>query len=270
LEHAAASRARARVELAGEDTRRRLGNSAQMLCPGQRVPPTQPGRRARGLALQVTAGQRDLVVQVYDAAGAWFGRSERAEELAYLGKTRTFVLVVDPLAMPSVWGALDAAEQLRLAGERSLTPDPEQVYMRVRDEVARQYSTLNADLRRTRLAVVVTRGDLLADTSVSPVGVAPERWVRESLGIRNVLRAARSDFGSARVFVTGAVAGPEGRPDPSLTTLSRWLLAPEGGVVTALLAPESAPVPEPPGDPGPPQTAPLSPAALLASAQEGR
>ncbi|WP_017589328.1 TRAFAC clade GTPase domain-containing protein [Nocardiopsis ganjiahuensis] len=240
LEHAAASHPGARVELASEDTRHRLGNSALMLSPRQRVPPTRPGRRARGLVLRVTAGRRALMVQVYDTAGEWFGRLERTEELTYLGKTTTFVLVVDPLAMPPVWDALDAGERRRLAEERSLTPDPEQVYMQVRDGIAHQYGTSARGLGRTRLAVVVTRGDLLAGTSIAPADVPPERWVREVLGMRNVLRAARSDFGSTRVFVTGAVVAPDGSPDPSLTTLARWLLAPEAEEFTAMLAPEPA------------------------------
>lgn len=261
LEYAAASHPEARVEPAGEDTRHRLENSRLMLSPAQRVPPTQPGRRARGLALRVTAERRSLMIQVYDTAGEWFGRSERTEELTYLGRTTTFVLVVDPLAMPSVWKALDAGERLRLAGERSRTPDPEQVYMQVREEVAQQYGTLGRALRRTRLAVVVTRGDLLADTSIAPADVPPERWAWEMLGMRNVLRAARSDFGSTEVFVTGAVVDPDGRPDPSLTTLSRWLLAPEAEAFTAMLAP--VPEHEPPGTASPVAPAPIP-------AREGR
>lgn len=254
LEHAAAGKAAAarhgaRVEPVGGYTRQRLAAGPRMLCPRYRVLPTPPGLRARGLTLRVTAGQRLLSLQVYDTAGEWFGLSTRAEELTYLGKTSTFVLVVDPLAMPAVWNALDAGEQRRLAGERSRTPDPEPVYMRVREEVARQYATLGRSLVRTRLAVVVTRGDLLADTSIAPGGVPPERWAQETLGIRNVLRAARSDFGSTEVFVTGAVLDADGRPGPGLTVLARWLLAPAGEAFTGLLAtraaPATAPVPVP-------------------------
>lgn len=246
LEYAAATRPGVRVELVGEDSRLRLAGSPRMLSPRYRVRPTPPGRRTRGLALRVTAEQQLLLVQVYDTAGEWFGRSRRAEELTYLGKTATFVLVVDPLAMPAVWNALDAGEQRRLAAERSRTPDPEPVYMQVREEVVRQYTTLGRAAPgrgrgRTRLAVVVTRGDLLADTSIAPGDVLPERWAWETLGMRNVLRAARSDFGSVEVFVTGAVVGRDGHPDPSLTALTRWLLAPEAAAFTGMLDPATVP-----------------------------
>jgi hypothetical protein len=259
LEHAATARHGARVEMVGEDTRQRLAGSPRMLSPRYRVRPTPPGRRARGLTLRVTAEQRVLLVQVYDTAGEWFDRSRRVEELTYLGKTTTFVLVVDPLAIPAVWKALDAGERWRLAEERSRTPDPEPVYMQVREEVARQYATLGRSLGRTRLAVVVTRGDLLAETSVAPDGVPPERWAWETLGIRNVLRAARSDFGSTEVFVTGAVVDAGGHPDPSLTALARWVLAPEAeaftGVLAAAAAPGTAPAPAEPAEPAAPSLA---------------
>ncbi|MGW5877909.1 TRAFAC clade GTPase domain-containing protein [Nocardiopsis terrae] len=251
LEHAAAGRPGARVEPADEDTRHRLGGSALALSPGRRVPPTRPGRRARGLALRVTAGTRTLLLQVYDAAGEWFDRTDRTEELTYLGRTGTFVLVVDPLSVPAVWKALGAGEQRRLAGERSLTPDPERPYMQVRDEVQRQYLTSGRGLWRSRLAVVVTRGDLLAGTSLAPADVPAERWVREVMGLNNLLRAARSDFGSVEVFVTGAVVGPGGDPDPSLTTLLRWLLVPEAEQFTGLVGPGPAPSPLPGSVPNP-------------------
>ena len=245
----------ARVESVGEYTRQRLADSPRTLSPRCRVRPTPPGRRARGLTLRVAAGQRVLSVQVYDAAGERFSRSERTEELTYLGQTTTFVLVVDPLAIPAVWNALGAGERWRLAEERSRTPDPEPVYMRVREEVARQYATLGRSLGRTRLAVVVTRGDLLAGTPIAPGGVPPERWVRETLGMGNVLRAARSDFGSTEVFVTGAVVDADGRPDPSLTALALWVMAPEAeaftGMLAAAAAPGTAPAPAEPAAPSP-------------------
>ena len=55
--------------------------------------------------------------------------------------------------------------------------------------------------------------------------------------------------------MTGAVLAPDGSPDPSLTTLARWLLAPEAGAFTAMLAPEPAPAAASPVDPNP--TAPV-------------
>ena len=241
LEHAATAHGDARVELASEDTQHSLGDTRELLSPSRKVPPTQPGRQARGLILRVTVERRTLVLQVYDTAGEWFSRSDRAEELTYLGKTTTFVLVLDPLSVPPVWNTLAPSERSRLSEERSHTPDPEQAYMQVRDEVQRQYTSLGHGLRRTRLAVVVTRGDLLARTSIAPADVPPERWARETMGLDNLLRAARDDFGAVEVFVTSSVTDRGERPDPSLAVLLRWLLEPEADVFTAMLTPAAAP-----------------------------
>ncbi|GAB3741190.1 TRAFAC clade GTPase domain-containing protein [Nocardiopsis nanhaiensis] len=240
LEHAAGAHGGASVELAGAETQHSLSDSQDLLSPGRKVPPTQPGRQARGLVLRVTAERRTLVLQVYDTAGEWFNRSDRAEELTYLGKTTTFVLVLDPLSVPPVWNTLDPSERSRLSEERSHTPDPEQAYMQVRDEVQRQYLALGRGLGRTRLAVVVSRGDLLAGTSIAPADIEPELWAREMMGLDNLLRAARDDFGTVEVFVTSAVSDPGQRPDPSLAELLRWLLEPEADVFTSMLAPEGA------------------------------
>ncbi|MEU3138398.1 hypothetical protein ABZ645_03415 [Nocardiopsis alba] len=223
------------VELMGEETERRLRESRTVLSPRHRVAPTPPGRRAHGATLRVAAGRRTLLVQMYDTAGEWFNTHERTEELSYLGRATTFLLVLDPLAVPAVWEALDAEEQRRLAGDRSGARDPERAYLQVRDQVQRQYRTLGAAPGRGRLAVVVTRGDLLTGTSVDPRGTPPERWLDEVVGAANLLRAARVDFGSVEVFVTSAVTGPSGAPDPSLTTLSRWVLARDAGALGATL-----------------------------------
>ena len=148
----------------------------------------------------------------------------------------------------TVWNALDADEQRRLAGDRSQVPDPERAYMQVRDQVHRRYRAHGVGRARTRLAVVVTRGALRARTSLDPAGAPPERWLREVRGANNLLRAARADFGAVATFVTSAVVDPDGRPDPSLTELLRWVLAREAAVFSEMLtdprrAPAAATVP---------------------------
>lgn len=248
LAYCAGRHVRARTVAMGRETARRLRDSRPRLAPDHRVPPTPPGRRARGLTLRVEADRCALLVQLYDTAGEWFNTTDRTEELTYLGEATTFLLVLDPLAVPTVWNALDADEQRRLAGDRSQVPDPERAYMQVRDQMHRRYRAHGVGRARTRLAVVVTRGDLLARTSLDPAGVPPERWLREVMGANNLLRAARADFGAVATFVTSAVVDPDGRPDPSLTELLRWVLAREAAVFSEMLtdprrAPAAATVP---------------------------
>ncbi|MFD3688388.1 hypothetical protein ACFWTE_26610, partial [Nocardiopsis sp. NPDC058631] len=152
----------------------------------------------------------------------------------------TFVLAVDPLGIEAVWRAMTAGERSRLAGDRSHTRDPDLAYGAVRDEIQRQYRMSGREVRslraRTRLAVAVTRGDLLRGTSVAPGGAAPQEWAERTLGLGNLLRDAAADFGEVRVFPTSAVTDGAGLADPSLTALLRWVLAGEPPAFTGMLA----------------------------------
>ncbi|MDT0327569.1 TRAFAC clade GTPase domain-containing protein [Nocardiopsis lambiniae] len=222
------------VEPVGEEAARSAREGARALTPGHRTRPTPPGRKVRAATVRLGAGRRTLVLQVFDAAGERFNRSTTAEELTYLGEASTFVLVVDPLGIPAVWRCLTADERGRLAGERSHTRDPELAYGAVRDEVQRQWRALGRGPAGSRLAVVITRADLVRGTSVDPAGTPVEEWAGRRLGLGNLLAAARADFGSVRVFPTSSVTGPDGRADPSLDVLSAWLLERQGRAFAAL------------------------------------
>ncbi|MFC9086304.1 TRAFAC clade GTPase domain-containing protein [Nocardiopsis dassonvillei] len=272
LAQAARRAPEAYVEPVGEETVRRLREGERVLAAGSRTAPTPPGREVRGLTVRVGASGRTLLMQLFDAAGERFNRSATVEELAYLGRATTFVLAVDPLGIESVWRSLTTRERARLAGDRSHTRDPELAYGAVRDEIRRQYRMLarrrgGRGLRQARLAVVVTRGDLVRGTAIAPGETDPRVWAERTLGLGNLLRDAEADFGEARVFLTSAVTDREGRADPSLNALLRWTLAGEHDAFTAMLAasqeapgaprgagaPEAAGppgVPEPPGDRG--------------------
>ena len=244
LTYAAEHHVRARTVAMGRETEQRLRDSRPRLAPDHRVPSTPPGRPARGLTLRVEVDRCALLMQLYDTAGESFNTTDRTEDLTYLGEATTFLLVLDPLAVRAVWNALDPDERLRLAGDRSQAPDPERAYMQVRDQVHRWYRAHGMGQARTRIAVVVTRGDLLAHTSLDPTGVPPELWLREVMGADNLLRAARADFGTMATFVTSAVVNPDGLPDPSLTELLRWVLAREASAFGEMLAgPRRVPLP---------------------------
>lgn len=253
LTQAARGVPQAYVEPVGEEAVRRLRDCERLLST--RTPPTPPGREVRGLTVRLGAGDASLVLQLFDAAGERFNRSATAEELAYLGKASTFVLVVDPLGIEVVWRSLTSQERRRLAGERSHTRDPELAYGAVRDEIRRQYRMLGLgrapEVGRTRLAVVVTRGDLLRGTAIAPDQEDSRRWAERTLGLGNLLRDAEAHFGQVRVLVTSAVMDASGRIDPSLGALLRWLLAEEDEAFTALLSPTDTPqcpvdTPDPP------------------------
>jgi len=273
LAQAARNSPEAFVETVGGESAPRPRDGGRAPAAGRRPAPVPRGAEVRGLTVRVGAEGRTLLLQVFDAAGERCDRSATAEELTYLGQASTFVLAVDPLGIEAVWRAMTAGERSRLSGDRSLTRDPELAYGAVRDEIQRQYRMSGRALRfrrsRTRLAVVVTRGDLVRGTSVAPGGVAPGEWAERTLGLGNLLRQAAADFGEVRVFLTAATDGA-GPPDPGLAALLRWVLAGEPAAFAGMLA---AHVPAPaqrsgghaPTAPGPERSAgaaPLSGAPL--------
>lgn len=212
------------ADAVGHGARQWLGEAGTVLRPSTRTVPTLPGYRVRGLTVRVGAGGSTLLLQLYDAAGERFTHTSTVGELGYLGQATTFLLVVDPLGIDSVWRPLVPAERERLAPVRSRTRDPELAYTQVLEEVERR---VGPAMRRSRLGVVITRGDLLRGTSIAPEGTgqgALEHWAERTLGLGNLLRSARAHFGRVRVFHTCAVTDPSGQVDPSLCHLLRWVL----------------------------------------------
>ena len=77
-------------------------------------------------------------------------------------------------------------------------------------------------LRKARLAVVFSRADLI-DTRTEDVAI----WARDELGLGNLVRSARLNFGEACFFHTAAVM-TGGVLDESIPALLRWVLARNG------------------------------------------
>lgn len=207
-----------------EATAAQLRASPELLRPHRRLNPTLPGRATRGLLLSYTVGRCTRLLQLYDTAGEHFDRVAAAEELTYLGKAETFLLVLDPLAPGAAWSSLNETDQHQLSGFRSQTRDPMLAYQQTYEQVERQYAARGRSLRRARLAIVFSRNDLIAGTALDPGGRDPTEWAEHQLGLGNLLRSARGAFRETRVFVAATVVHPEGRPDPSLVELVRWIM----------------------------------------------
>ena len=96
---------------------------------------------------------------MFDAAGEFFYTSDRTQELGYLGQARTFVLVIDPLSVDAFWDRLLPEQQAELKAVRSAAPSPELAYQQAHQEI----EAMGVRLRKTRLAVVFSRADLIED-----------------------------------------------------------------------------------------------------------
>ena len=97
------------------------------------------------------------------------------------------------------------------------TVDPEEVFGRSVQAVA----AMDAPLKRSRLAVAISKTDLLAGH-----GLVPDRlddsdgaraWLCEGLGLRSLVQAMELDFQEVRYFCTAAVADGDARVDGSIT-----------------------------------------------------
>jgi Double-GTPase 2 len=213
---------RAGLEFADRTTGHRISRLETGVLAGDATAPTPPGERPRAYSMYLTrpepaAGRR--LVHLFDSAGERFYESELLEQLRYLGTSRTFVFVIDPLSIDGVWDRLEARAQDRLAPLRSRR-SPEFVFQQVLDSVER----MSLDPKDARLAVVVTKADLIRFAGISPPAPgAVEQWLDDT-GLDNLVRTVRHTFGPVRFFLTSAQLSADGEAE-GVPELVDWLLA---------------------------------------------
>jgi hypothetical protein len=208
------------AEFADRETERSLDGVETFLEPGRATPKTTVDL-PRGQIIRITARNGTRILHLFDAAGERFYLTDTTQELRYLDKARTFLLVIDPLSVPGFWDRLTEDEQDRLTGVRSAAPSPDLAYQQTHQEM----EAMGVRLSRARLAVAFSRADLL-DGPDDPEGV--ESWAREELGLGNLLRSMRHNFGEIRFFRTAAVTAVDGSVHRSVGELTRWLLYHDG------------------------------------------
>ena len=108
---------------------------------------------------------------MFDAAGELFYSTERTQELGFLGKARTFILVIDPLSVAAFWDRLLPEQQAELEAARSAAPSPELAYQQTHQEI----EAMGVQLRKARLAVVFSRADLIDDPAGGHGRLGPRR-----------------------------------------------------------------------------------------------
>jgi hypothetical protein len=173
--------------------------------------------RAHVIRLKLKQGVR--ILQLYDAAGERFYNTDRTQELRYLNKARTFILVIDPLSVEGFWQQLPASTQAELGSVRSAAPSPELAYQQTHQEI----EAMGVQLSKVRLAVVFSRADLI-DISDGDVS----EWARRELGLGNLIRSAAQNFKETGYFRTAAVADTNGLMHKSIANLMRWVMSREG------------------------------------------
>jgi double-GTPase-like protein len=205
------------AEFGDSSTARELDIAGKVMRTGSSTIATSVGLpRAHVIRLVLKKGTR--ILQLYDAAGERFYNTDRTQELRYLNKARTFILVIDPLSVESFWQQLPAATQAELGAVRSAAPSPDLAYQQTHQQI----EAMGVQLKKVRLAVVFSRADLIS----VPDGDVAE-WARHELGLGNLIRSTTQNFKETRYFRTAAVMAPDGLMHKSIAELMGWLMARE-------------------------------------------
>ena len=88
----------------------------------------------RAHVIRLTSGKDTRILHVRRRGWPIY-HSERTQELLYLGKARTLILVIDPLSVDSFWARLPAERQAELAPTRSAAPSPDLAYQQTHQEI---------------------------------------------------------------------------------------------------------------------------------------
>jgi hypothetical protein len=181
--------------------------------------------RAYSLRVRPVAGKSRLL-HVFDAPGEFVGRSELLRELRYVKTARTFLLTLDPLSIDAVWDSLDPEERDRSGRLRSDVP-PDYVFGQLVENIA----GLGARIGRARLAVALTKDDLVRDSAaLAGLGDGSDEiraWLEGPAGFDGMVRGMRRSFAEVRFFRTSAWLNG-GEIDAGVLDLAAWILAGEG------------------------------------------
>ncbi|MBT2211505.1 hypothetical protein [Actinomadura sp. NEAU-AAG7] len=157
-------------------------------------------------------GRARRILYLFDPAGEHYTGATEVESLRYLDHGEALLFVVDPFALPQVRRALTADERrLVEAGAASSEEDPADTLQRVLNELRSRPD----QGRQKRVAVVVTKIDLLARTEVGR-GLREDPDLRGWLGrvgLGNTVRMLDQVAGEVRYLGSGLATPPAGVAD---------------------------------------------------------
>lgn len=210
-------RKRLTVEFGDTATKGRLDNASELLSPEIATGHTPP-ELPRAYTIRLGTRKRRRLLHMFDAAGEFYYSTTRIQELGFLGQARTFILVIDPLSVDAFWDRLLPERQADLKAVRSAAPSPDLAYQQAHQEI----EAMGTRLRKTRLAVVFSRADLIEEPAADVAA-----WACGELGLGNLVRSARLNFSQTCFFRTAAVM-TGGAVHESIPALMRWVLAGSG------------------------------------------
>lgn len=157
-------------------------------------------------------GRAHRILYLFDPAGEHYTGATEVESLRYLDHGEALLFVVDPFALPQVRRALTADER-RLVDQAAASSeeDPADTLQRVLNELRSRPD----QGRQKRVAVIVTKTDLLARTEIGRC-LEDEPDLRGWLGrvgLGNTVRTLDQVAGQVRYFASGLATEPSGVAD---------------------------------------------------------
>ena len=175
------------------------------------------------LTIQLGKGRKTHLVHLFDAAGEHYQAAQQYEDLRFLDHAQGLVYVLDPFSIQAIQDQLTGYNAIGGRLAHAAASDPEITFGAVVSWM--RDSGVPADAQR--LAVVVTKADLLRETGLKLPGGSEEiaDWLHH-LGQHNMVLAAGRDFAEVRFFaVTSQDVSAGWAPDQDDPAAPlRWLL----------------------------------------------
>lgn len=179
--------------------------------------------KPEGYPFLVEGPESTFEMHLLDAAGENFVTAEHAHSLTYLNDATAYVFLVDPLAIPVV---ADSLHRSRMNGQIPVAQgSTEDAYGSVVDQLD--------DLDRRRIAVVVTKVDVVAEISETeqkiPIDSAGIRTWLQDVGEDRLIARIESDFANVTYFAVDSTS--RGRPNipPHPLGVVDWAIRAQGG-----------------------------------------
>jgi hypothetical protein len=210
------------------------------------VPSTLPTAPLRAATFFMGTGSDRRLVYMYDAAGEYYLSSDRVSGLRFLGSTAGMLLVVDPFSLAAVRTRMEADD---VALPAHSTSPPDDVVSRIADGLREQSVGRRRDRIDVRVAVVVTKCDVLIDRGPVPHpyetvdddgrearSAAVARWLDATAGEGGLVRQLANQYAEIGYFAVSALDAFGAAPRASARTGRdvhndqpsaplRWLLA---------------------------------------------
>jgi hypothetical protein len=201
---ASAAGAQGRAEFVEARDARTYASAVAELDRGERLAKTGPELPvATMLDLNLPAAHR--ILYLFDPAGELHTGATQVERLRYLDHGEALLFVIDPFALPELRLALSTDER-RLVEDAIATSDedPSDTLQRLLTELRSR----DDQGRQRRIAVVVTKADVLRRTGVGGgLDGDPRGWL-EGLGLGNTIRTLERTAGEVRYFASGLDSSP--------------------------------------------------------------